>query len=1414
MSTELSETLITTAAATLAATTDLITDPAPADVESSFVFYIVSLLFGHVPYSLYRLLSYTVTATITLDFWGIVWLTFLSIIISLLVFRQQFSSDYDKLEATTTVPRNVFDLKPDSTLAESIEQSNGYPDDFMNAFLSSIKVFGYLDRPVFQELSRHLQTRKLKAGDILFDSDSTDRDFYVVVEGKVQIFIKTPMDDPVEVGEESESGSNPDWNGHHLLNEVKPGGTVSSLFSILSILSDHMKLPEPLVKESTDSQTTSETEHASDTHSHLTHDEDDNTDVGLSMEAADELKPLVTSDLPEKTPSPLSGSETPNATRMGFSGKSFPINTTDPEEGDADEFETNMTPSIQSDSTKNFEGSKPPLGKPQPPKVEPAEPRSVYPGLIARATCSTTLAAQAFRKVTAKYPKAAAHMVQVILTRFQRVTFLTLHRYLGLSKELLAIEHKVNEMAGAGLPTDLFPPSVIHDLTWKLSHQYSGSRLDRDFPLKTSGSPLSRQTLRPRLERDFPVSPLSHAGSHKPSDLGVNAGLHDPHAFETGDSDEKLKDAIFNAIAHIIGLTPTEPLHVTEPHKDGHRKKAASLSTQSTVERFYYYNRRGSTTSISTGTGRSFRDWDDHSVISESSHVSSMADDEDYESAPEIEIHFFRQGDILLKEGERSEGLYFVLDGTLEASTSSQNEVKNSWNPSSFRRGTFFIKPGGLAGYLTALTGNLSFVNIRAHTDVTVALMPKQVLDKYVDKYPNVLLCLANRLVNQLSPLVLHIDAALEWGQINAGQALCRQGDTSNSIYIVLNGRLRSIRENSTGAENSLEIQGEYGSSESVGEMEVLLDLPRPSTIHAIRDSEVAIMPKTLFNALAIQHPEITMTISRIIASRSKEMSVRSHLQITGNNKNLKTVCLLPVSNDVPIQAFADKLNDALMGIDGTTTSLLGSQKIAAQLGKHAFTRLGRLKLVSWLAEQEESHRIVLYVADGGVNSPWTQRCIRQADSVILVGLGDGNPALGEYEQLLLSMKTTARKELVLLHNERTVTPGTTAAWLKLRLWIHGHHHMQMQIHNKNTLKMSQPNKKQLTFGNLGAHFQSYYSNLASANSGNSKASPKVYTGARSDFSRLARRLLSKSIGLVLGGGGARGIAHVGVIRALQEVGIPIDMVGGTSMGAFVGGLYARENDHVSVFGRAKMLSMMMTSLWRQILDLTYPTTAMMTGHEFNRGIWKCFSDTLIEDCWLSFYSVTANITFSRMEVHQQGYLWRFVRASMSLSGYFPPMCDNGSMLMDGGYLNNVPADVMRDLGGQHIIAVDVGSQDDTSPVTYGDSLSGFWMMFNRINPFGKDYGNIPNLNEIQSRLAYASSVPRLNEVKALPGCHMLNPPVQGYKLTDFKRFLEIEQVGYEYCMKIIQKWNEDGTLLKEFGVKLEGNPTGRRASI
>lgn len=140
-----------------------------------------------------------------------------------------------------------------------------------------------------------------------------------------------------------------------------------------------------------------------------------------------------------------------------------------------------------------------------------------------------------------------------------------------------------------------------------------------------------------------------------------------------------------------------------------------------------------------------------------------------------------------------------------------------------------------------------------------------------------------------------------------------------------------------------------------------------------------------------------------------------------------------------------------------------------------------------------------------------------------------------------------------------------------------------------------------------------------------------------SDFSRVARWLTGNSVGLVLGGGGARGAAHVGMLKAIQEAGIPIDMVGGVSIGAFMGALWCAERNITSVTQKAREWSKKMTQWHRQIFDLTYPITSMFSGRGFNQTLRDTFGEVYIEDLWTPYFTLTTDITASCCRVHTNG---------------------------------------------------------------------------------------------------------------------------------------------------------------------------------
>ncbi|KAG0369294.1 phosphatidylcholine and lysophosphatidylcholine phospholipase [Mortierella sp. AD032] len=1435
----------------------------------SFSVTLLTFMTMTVPTTLYRLLSWSFTLhlTFTTLLIGIASVAF----VAWAVIRYRVLTKYSRLPKTAQGKHgSSFDLHPDNPFKSPQEEKEGlsYPDEFLSAFLSSIKIFGYLEQPVFHELARHLQTRRLPAGDTILQNPDLEKSFYIVVDGCVQVFEQVVKDEDDDHDDDetldSTSWDDPDHE-YQLLNEVKNGGTLSSLFTILSLFTENVKLrheDEPL-KEFKRSDPRSRQNSCNNLNNNSGEDTSSATmtstqsDQRKKHEGSSSLSPPLFSSGKKKHSSVAHGHGL--RTKAAIHTPTSPLSNPDhmalfDADGTTTESSDGLDMTPRQSDFLGFEDSEHPSGsgqdryqrqyqqqqhqQPSPTPSDFKPPKMKRRVIIAKAMVDTTLAvipAEAFHRLTQKFPQAAAHIVQVILIRFQRVTLLTGHKYLGLTKELLRMERSINEIGSYGLPPDFFRPRTMEYLKAKFSAVRDESD-DDDHPIairirnsRKRASRLSGKGIDGRSASNSPnpmSSPVIDSGEHVRHGSGFSALLGD----NTEEEDSYLRDQVMECLSRSIGLVQSPP---SKPNQRPDLKTTGSSDYFSAMFQASMTGSSGFGGYPMRKTGSSNTNSDTASMGMEdlnNSNASSTVPSVMSEMENDVEIMYFPAGATLVEEGERNAGLFFVIDGVLDVSISPMQQSKSE-NKTDLPTNTlghhlssfdlkanlmtstkptmaipnsgsihkkrahplFSIQAGGLAGYLSALSGYPSFVTVSAHTNAYVGYLSKTALDRVMERNPTVLLTLAKRLITLVSPIVLHLDYAMEWMQVNASQVLHRQGDDCDSIYIVLNGRLRTILEKEPG---KIEILGEFSQGESVGEMEVLMGTPFPSTLHAIRDTEVARMPKTLFNALAQRHPEITIRISRLIAQRASDaMKMGSNAKAVGvtpdsaiNNSNLRTIGIMPVSSSVPVAEFADRLRAALVGI-GSTATLLNHSTVMSLLGKHAFSKIGKLKLDNWLNEQEEQAQIVLYLADGGLTSPWTQTCIRQADCILLIGHGDEDPAVGDYERLLVSMKTTARKELVLLHANRHCAPGSTAAWLKSRVWVHAHHHIQMPYKGP-TMLSDQARKK--TIMNLKDHLEKFYTNIRHNNSQKSPA----FNGNRSDFARLARRLTGQTVGLVLGGGGARGIAHIGVIKALEEAGIPIDIVGGTSMGAFIGGLYARESDNVAIFGRAKMFAGRMAAKWRMVADFTYPVTSWTTGHAFNRGIWKCFSDTQIQDFWLSYYCNTTNITFSRMEMHQAGYAWRYIRASMSLSGFLPPLCDNGHMLVDGGYMDNLPVEFMKSLGANTIFAVDVGSDDDTTLHNYGDSLSGWLVLLNRWNPFSNVYRNIPNLADLQSRLAYVSSVKQLEAAKATPGQFFyFKPPVQDFGTLEFGRFLEICEVGYEYGKEMLEKWNKEGRL-------------------
>lgn len=225
----------------------------------------------------------------------------------------------------------------------------------------------------------------------------------------------------------------------------------------------------------------------------------------------------------------------------------------------------------------------------------------------------------------------------------------------------------------------------------------------------------------------------------------------------------------------------------------------------------------------------------------------------------------------------------------------------------------------------------------------------------------------------------------------------------------------------------------------------------------------------------------------------------------------------------------------------------------------------------------------------------------------------------------------------------------------------------------------------------------------------------------------------------------------------------------------------------------------------KYIMDMTFPYVSLFSGESINGSLVEIFGDIQIEDLRIPFFTCTTDLSNNSIRQHRTGSLWRFVRASMTLVNYFPPICDpkDGHYLIDGGYTNMVPADMMRSMGIKYILALDISSKAihyrDTN---YGDAVSGINVL-SHLTPVLAPV-KVPTIFEIQSRLTWAQSVVYLNLVKRLemvesaenaPSILYVRLPVDFYSTSDFKRFDNIREIGSSFGKNILEHTKPGDTL-------------------
>ena len=407
----------------------------------------------------------------------------------------------------------------------------------------------------------------------------------------------------------------------------------------------------------------------------------------------------------------------------------------------------------------------------------------------------------------------------------------------------------------------------------------------------------------------------------------------------------------------------------------------------------------------------------------------------------------------------------------------------------------------------------------------------------------------------------------------------------------------------------------------------------------------------------------------------------------------------------------------------------------------------------TWLTRLEDAHDLVVLVADPEW-SGWTEQVTRSADRLaIVVDVEDGAaPSEVEIAAEGNGRDANDRRVLVLAHPPATERPRGTRAWLAERT-VDLHLHMRRD-----------------DAGDLG---------------------------------RVARHLANQAVGLVLGGGGARGLAELGVWKTLDEHGVPVDLVTGSSMGAVMGTLVAIGMTPDDALDHARRA-------FEGIKDPTLPVASLVRG----RRLWDQIQDTVgdmdLEDAWITFACMSTDLTAMTPYVHRTGAFADALRASLAIPGVFTPVDINGHLHVDGGLLDNLPVDAASEIDPTaRLIVVDVAPPGGPRAVEHiPRDLSGWRLLRQRLLPWAQAPRVPPLVATMLQSTFVGAGRQRLAALASEQVALHLNLHIRGYSLLEFEHLDEIVEIGRTESLPIVRAWlRDDGDEIPHDPAQLVAHP-------
>lgn len=572
--------------------------------------------------------------------------------------------------------------------------------------------------------------------------------------------------------------------------------------------------------------------------------------------------------------------------------------------------------------------------------------------------------------------------------------------------------------------------------------------------------------------------------------------------------------------------------------------------------------------------------------------------------------------------------------------------------------------------------------------------------------------------------LLREIVSKMEFVQLAGQDVLFRQGDVGDALYVVVSGRLQVIAERADGTTAGI---GQIGAGEVVGEMALIGGETRTATVLAIRDSSIARLGRAAFDELLGRYPH---KLLRLFGSAAIARTRETLAGFQATARPPRTISVLAGGPGVQLDDFCARLVQHLAGI--LKARLISKAMVATRLALAMETGSGtdsQEPITHWLNEREAEVDVLVYEGDPS-DTIWTQQMLRQSDHVLVVGIGSENPFSPE-PAFRDAVQKGAQFSIILLQ-AADARPTGSSKWLDAFDADRVHH---------------------------------------------------VREGSTADMERLARFLTGKAFGIVLGGGFARGTAHAGVLRALKECGVPIDLVGGTS----IGGIVAVES--ILGFDYEHLVQTTCAGFDDCFKDVTLPFVSLIRGRNLANYVGNIVDDRQIEDLPIPFFCVSANLTRAQMHIHLRGSVLRALLATSRAPGVFPPIVENGDLLIDGGIADNLPVAYMKAFAkGGPVIASDVSTPaENTQCADYGLAVSGWRHLVRKLNVL-EPRAFIPTLDYTLMRTIEFGGVAARQQAAQIADLY-IRAPLSAFKVNDFKRGRQMAEFAYEYAKPRIEEW-------------------------